>query len=167
MSGEEKAIIFCVPEDCLFDTVDKSMAIFPNDAVSFMVSEHDYLLLETKCKQLEAERDESWQDSKDWQTALWKSEHENKELKAWKSEHENKELKASNKDLALARLAAESDQNTLDEANIRLNVEVKVLQDALSGILEEPWSMSNDPSLRSGYIAREALNKAKEIRGSE
>jgi len=51
MTGEEKAIIFCVPEDCLFDTVDKSMAIFPNDAVSFMVSEHDYLLLETKCKQ--------------------------------------------------------------------------------------------------------------------
>jgi len=55
--------------------------------------------LETKCKQLEAERDESWQDSKDWQTALWKSEHE------------NKELKASNKDLVEALKIA---VNTID-----------------------------------------------------
>jgi len=96
MNGEEKPRTFCVPEDCLFDTVDKSMAIFPNDAVSFMVSEYDYLLLETKCRELEAK----------------------------------------NKDLALARLAAESDQNTLDNANIKLNVEIAELKKVARGLAD-------------------------------
>ena len=33
------------------------------------------------------------------------------------------------------------------------------LRDALEGITQEPWSMSDDPSLRSGNIARRALTK--------
>jgi len=36
---------YCVPEDCLFNTVDESMAAYPEDAVSFMVSKYEYDVL--------------------------------------------------------------------------------------------------------------------------
>ena len=40
--------IYCVPENCLFNSVDDSMHVFPEDAVTFMVSSHDYNLMKTR-----------------------------------------------------------------------------------------------------------------------
>ena len=54
--------------------------------------------------------------------------------------------------------------NEMEEMFKQLQAEADKLVDALISIAQEPWSMSDDPSLRSGHIAAQAINRYEQFK---